>query len=192
MISISLLRGNEELQNIYQKITQKYSGITSYEADFVQENFWKELDTTKNSQGKIYFDTNNFLLKYSEPAGQILLIDDSGITLFDSVSKQAIITDRSNAELRPDKLIAEYWNNSIKEIKLQEEDFLILKFTTADGSEIYVGLDDYLVTDFRVVDKNGNSVLYVFSEVGVNKKLPPKIFDISLPDDTAIIDNRSE
>jgi len=191
-ISFSLVWADQELENIYQSIVEKYAKIKTYEADFEQENSWKELDKTKKSSGKVYFDNNNFLLKYSDPEGQILLIEDAGITLYDSASKQAIISDRSNAELRPDKLIAEYWNNSIKEIKLNDGNFLILMFTTADGSEIHVGLEDFLVADFRVVDKTGNSVLYVFKNEVINKKLPKNIFKIDLPEDANIIDQRSE
>ena len=191
LISFSFLWADKELDKIYENILKKYAKIKYYEADFVQENYWKELDTSKDSKGMVYFDKDNFLLKYSEPDGQLLLIEDSGITLYDSASNQAMISDRSNAELRPDKLIAEYWTNSIKEIKLNEDDFLILKFTTADGSEIHIGLDHYLITDLRVVDKNGNSVLYVFSNAKINKKLPKSIFKLTLPEDTSIIDNRS-
>jgi outer membrane lipoprotein-sorting protein len=192
LISISLLWADQELENIYDNVVKKYAKIKTYEADFLQENSWKELNKTKKSNGKVYFDTNNFLLKYSDPEGQILLIEDVGITLYDSASGQAIISDRSNAELRPDKLIAEYWNNSIKEIKLNEGNFLILKFTTADGSQIHVGLEEFLVTDFRVVDKAGNSVIYVFKDAIINKKLSKKIFKIDLPEDANIIDQRSE
>ena len=191
LISFSFLWADKELDKIHENILKKYAKIKYYEADFVQENYWKELETSKESKGKVYFDNDNFLLKYSEPEGQLLLIEDSGITLYDSASNQAMISDRVNAELRPDKLIGEYWNNSIKEIKLNEGDFLIIKFKTADGSEIYIGLDHYLITDLRVVDKNGNSVLYVFSNTKINKKLPKNIFKLTLPEGTSIIDNRS-
>lgn len=186
------LWADEELDEIYKNIQSRYAKIKTFEADFVQENEWKEVGKSQKSNGTVYFDKKKFLLKYDAPEGQLLLIAESGVTLYDSVSNQALISDSNNFELRPDKLIAEYWNNSIKEIKLKENDVLIVKLTTADGTEIYVGIKDYLISDLRVVDKNSNSVLYAFSNEKINKKFPKKIFELELPDDASIIDNRTE
>ena len=87
------LFADEQLEDIHKKISINYSNIKSYEATFQQENFWKELDIIKQSEGKMYYNTDHFLMKYSEPAGQLLLIKKDTVTMYDAASHQALISN---------------------------------------------------------------------------------------------------
>ncbi|MCK4311827.1 MAG: hypothetical protein KAW88_03725, partial [Candidatus Cloacimonetes bacterium] len=87
------LFANEKLEEIYENILIKYSSIKTYEANFLQENYWKELDTFKQSFGKIYYDSSHLLLDYEEPQGQKLLIANSDITIYEPSSNQALISN---------------------------------------------------------------------------------------------------
>jgi outer membrane lipoprotein-sorting protein len=61
---------------------------------------------------------------------------------------------------------------------------------TPDKQQIVVQAQDSLITEFSIIDIDENSVTYKFSNEKINKSLPKDIFEITLPEDTNIIDNR--
>lgn len=188
-LTISLF-ADEQLEKIYKDISITYSNIKSYEADFTQQNYWKELDVSKQSNGKIYYNTDCLLMKYSEPTGQLLLIKKDTVTMYDAASQQALILNDMQTELRPVKLISEYWDISRKELIESDSISFRIRLITPDSQHIEVNIKDSLITEFSIIDIDENSVIYKFSNEKINKSLPENIFKITLPEDTNIIDNR--
>lgn len=184
------LFADDQLETIHANILITYSNIKSYEADLIQQNYWKELDIVKRSEGKIYYNTDNFLMKYSEPAGQLLLIKRDTVTMYDAASHQALISNDMQTELRPVKLISEYWDISKKELIDSDSVSFRITLVTPDSQQIEVKIKDFLITEFTVIDIDNNSVTYNFSNEKINKNLPENIFEITLPEGTNIIDNR--
>ncbi|MCK5050412.1 MAG: outer membrane lipoprotein carrier protein LolA [Candidatus Cloacimonetes bacterium] len=188
----ALLIANEKaLETIYEQVLLTYSTIRTYETSFVQDNYWKEIDIYKNSEGKLYYDKENLLMDYSVPVGQKLLINNNSMMMYDPVSGQAIISDKIEIELRPDMLISHYWDVSKKEFIAQFNDTVKIKLLTPQEEKIIITISNNIVTEFNIVDKNKNFVIYKFSDIQINKTLPSKIFDLTLPEDTSIIDTRS-
>ena len=184
------LFADEQLEKIYENISIIYSNIKSYEADFTQYNYWKELDVGKQSNGKIYYNTDCFLMKYSEPTGQLLLIKQDTVTMYDAASQQALISNDIQTELRPVKLISEYWDISKKELIESDSINCKIRLITPDSQQIEVNIKNLLITEFSIIDIDKNSVTYKFSNEKINKSLPKDIFEITLPEGTNIIDNR--
>ena len=184
------LFADDQIESVYEDILIIYSNIKSYEADFQQENFWKELDIIKQSEGKMYYNSNHFLMKYSEPAGQLLLIKKDVVTMYDAASHQALISNDMQTELRPMKLISEYWDVSKKELIESDSINYKIKLVTSDSQQIEVNIKNFLITEFTINDVDENRVTYKFYNEKINKNLPENIFEITLPEDTNIIDNR--
>jgi len=182
----------EQLKSIYENILIKYAKVKYYEADFQQENYWKEMDIIKKSWGKVYFDVDNFIMKYDDPEGQILLIENDSVTMYDAASKQALISNNMETELRPDKLISDYWINSEKKLLLNQEKNIKFKLSTNSKDQFFVLLNDYLIVEILILDEDQNFVLYKFSSAKINEELPESIFDYSFPDDATILDNRQK
>ena len=176
--------------DIYLNLQTKYDSIKTFQSDFEQLNFWIELDVQKKSYGKIYYDETKLLLDYSEPAGQKMLIDSTTVTIYDSTSNQALISNKVETELRPIKFISLYWENSQKEIIEQNEDYWKIKISTQFEENILVEIKNYLITGFTFFDKEGNSVQYNFLNEKINEQLPENVFELILPKDVNIIDNR--
>ncbi|MEA2097020.1 MAG: outer-membrane lipoprotein carrier protein LolA [Candidatus Cloacimonadota bacterium] len=187
-----LLTANEKaLEKIYEQVLITYSTIATYETSFVQDNYWEEIDVYKNSEGKLYYDKENLLMDYSEPIGQKLLINKNNMTMYDPVSGQAIISDKIEIELRPDKLISHYWDMSEKELIDQFNSTIKIKLLTPEEEKIIITISNNIVTEFNIIDKNNNFVIYKFSDIEINRALPDKIFKLILPEGTNIIDTRS-
>ena len=188
----TLLMANEKaLETIYEQVLITYSTIDTYGTSFVQENYWEEIDIHKTSEGKLYYDNKNLLMNYSQPNGQKLLINENSVTMYDPVSGQAIISDKIEIELRPDKLISHYWDMSEKELIDQFDDTVKIKLLTPQEEKIIITISNNIITEFNIIDKNKNFVIYKFSDIKINKALPDKIFELILPENTNIIDTRS-
>ncbi len=186
-----LIAKEKALEIIYEEVLITYSTIHTYEANFVQENYWEEIDVYKTSEGKLYYNKENLLMNYSIPEGQKLLIKENSMTMYDPISEQAIISDEIELELRPDKLISHYWDISEKELIEQFNDTIKIKLLTPEEEKIVITITNSIVTEFNIMDKNSNFVIYEFSDIQINKALPDKIFELNLPEETNIIDTRS-
>jgi outer membrane lipoprotein-sorting protein len=181
---------NKQLEEIFDNILLTYSKIKFYEADFQQENFWIDLNVTKKSKGKLYFDVDHFLMQYDEPAGQLLLLEGKSITIYDPNMNQAMISNEIETELRPDKLISDYWQKSQKNLIFCEGNLIKIKLTTPSKDQFTILLKDYLVIEILILDPDQNFVLYKFSNSRINQELPENVFDLNLPEDATILDTR--
>jgi len=190
ILSQSLIAQPVILDDIYLNLQTKYDTIKTFQSDFEQTNFWQELDIQKKSYGKIFYDESRLLLNYSEPAGQKMLIDSTTVTIYDSTSKQALISNKVETELRPVKFISLYWENSQKELIEQNSDNFKIQITTEFKERILVEIRKTLISGFTFYDREGNSVQYIFNNEKINRQLQENIFELELPDDVNILDNR--
>ncbi len=188
--SFSLFAQNDILNKIHLDLIEKYDSIQTYEADFIQENFWKEINTAKTSYGKIYYDSSFLLLEYSEPEGQKLLIDSLSVTIYDSASNQVLISNKNDYELKPISIISDFWINSQKKMIKNSENEVQIKLITPENEQIFVRIKDNLIIEIQIVDNSANMVKYSFSAEKINKQLSQEIFELNLPEDVNIIDNR--
>ena len=135
----TLLVANEiALEKVYEEVLLTYSIIYSYEASFLQINYWDEIDVYKSSEGKLYYNKENLLMDYSQPMGQKLLVEENSMTMYDSVAEQAIISNKVEIEIRPDKLISHYWDISKKELLDQSDDTIKIKLQTPEEEKIVI------------------------------------------------------
>ena len=189
----TLLFANEvTLESIYEQILIKYSTIDTYETEFVQENYWNEIDVNKTSEGKLYYNKENLLMEYIQPDGQKLQIKENSITMYDPITEQAFISDKVDIELRPDKLISHYWDMSEKELIEEYEDTIKIQLLTPESETILITISNNMVVEFNIVDINKNFVIYKFSDILINKGLPENIFELNFPENTSVIDTRNK
>ncbi|MBT3756587.1 MAG: outer membrane lipoprotein carrier protein LolA [Candidatus Cloacimonetes bacterium] len=186
-----LIATDNTLENTYENILITYSTVYTYEAKFIQENYWAEINIDKISEGKLYYDKENLLMDYSQPDGQKLLINEEYMTMYDPIADQAMISDEFDIELRPDKLISHYWDISEKEIIDKFDDTIKIKLKTPQEENIIITISNKLVTEFNIVDENGNFIIYKFYNIKINEGLPENIFELTLPESTNIFDTRN-
>jgi len=192
LFPVLLVANDKTLESIYEQILITYSTIYAYEAEFMQENYWNEINVCKTSEGKLYYNKENLLMDYIQPKGQKLQIKENSITMYDPVTEQAFISDQVDIELRPDKLISHYWDVSEKELIGKYEDTEIIQLMTPESEIILITITNSLVMEFNIVDINENFVNYKFSNILINKGLAESIFELNFPENTSVIDTRSK
>jgi len=80
---------------------------------------------------------------------------------------------------------------SEKELIDQFDDTIKIKLLTPEEEKILITISNNIVTEFNIMDKNKNFVIYKFSDIIINEKLPPTIFVFVIPVEASILDTRS-
>jgi len=182
------LFATEKTDKIFDKLVNKYDSIKTFQADFVQTNYWKEIDETLVSRGKIYYNSKKLLLDYIKPKPQKMLLDTTSLIIWDIKENQAIITNNNTDISRPIDIIKKFWQNSKIIILEEKKNFIKLKLVS-DEQIIIVELKNYIIKKMKIINRNGNFVEYSFKNIKINKVIKNKLFDIKLPDDVNIIQN---
>ena len=180
-----------ELNEVFSQLKAKYADVETYQAEFSQQNYWAEVDVTKTSRGKIFYNKDNLLLSYQQPDGQKLLIDSTKVIMYDPQNQQALISDKIDTKLRPIEILKYYWQDAEKELVNTPNGYNIL-LKKAQKKNITATVKDGWLKKIRIEDNSGNWVEYSFFNEVYNKKISSQIFHLEFDDDVNIIDNRKE
>jgi len=175
---------------VKQNLIEHYSSIETYQADFEQSNYWQELELELNSFGKIFYNRSYLKLQYEDPEGQFLLLDSLYVTMYDPGSNQAIISSGSEIDIRPLSIISRYWDNSLIQSLELVNDTTYVSLKTINDEFIEFGVYDNRILELIYADLDKNRVKYRFRNEQINLKLPAGVFDVQLPEDVNLIDNR--
>ena len=178
----------ENADSLRLRIVAKYDAIDTFQADFIQQNIWKELDKSFTSKGKIYYDKNNLIMLYAEPDEQILLVTEDLMKFYSPQDAQLMISHNDQIYLEPVKILTQYWDNS--EITLTNEGENVVITLKYESGKIEAIVNNCLIQKISIEDLEQNTVSYEFHNQMINEKLPENVFDIQLSDDVNIIDTR--
>jgi outer membrane lipoprotein-sorting protein len=173
-----------------QNMIDTYSNIDTYKADFIQNNYWEEIDVSLDSAGKIFFDNHNLKLEYNDPEGQFLILDSLMVTMYEPTSNQAIISSSAEIDIRPISLISKYWQDSflISCDAFDDTTEIVMKTEFEETITFYV--KDNWIIQLTYIDLDSNRVTYKFSKAEIDNPLPEHIFEIILPEDVNLLDTR--
>ena len=173
-----------------EKIMAYYETIDNYRAEFQQTNFWLELDKSFTSSGVIYLKKEKILLKYNEPEGQLLLVDEYKLLMYDPMRKQAVYSDPQGFDINPRSLLEAHRSQS--EIILEAGDKTVIEAILDNGETYNFIVNGLLIERIVYTGINGDYVQYDLIKPEINSVIKDEIFEINLPRDITIIDNRSD
>lgn len=179
-----------ELNHIFENIISTYDSVVTFQAHFTQENYWPEMEISQNSDGIIYYDSANLMMKYATPEGQVMLIDSNNVTIYDAASQQALISPKQDIRLRPIEIIKHYWDISEISILDETEEGFTLKLIVNNGEILIIEIINSLISQLSILDPDKNRVTYRFQKMRINEDIPVQIFEFKIPEDARIIDNR--
>ncbi len=180
---------------ILAKLESTYKGISSWQANVSQTNFFSQINTTSTFDGMIYFTPGRLLIRYDKPRLQRMQIEDGMVSIYDSQSNTLFRTPMlpEFGKMNPVEILQHYWKLSqVKLLKTEKgihhvslvpaKDQLIKSLSaqirSSDGYVLQLGYQDF----------NGNQVSYKFSNFKRNAAIPASIWKFSYPKDTQIIE----
>ncbi|MCF7919887.1 MAG: outer membrane lipoprotein carrier protein LolA [Candidatus Cloacimonetes bacterium] len=179
-----------DMEQLYEDIMAYYQGITTFQAELLQENYWQEINISKTSRGMIYYNRDSLHIAYLKPDEQQLFVLQNDILIYEPATAQAIWMDKGDFKIKPEEILSFYWESSEIEIISQSGNETILLLTNPAES-IEIVLDKLFIRSVQITDGEGNIVKYSFQAEHINLQLPSGIFTLQLPPKTNVIDNRN-
>jgi outer membrane lipoprotein-sorting protein len=175
---------------LYQRLEQYYNQVEQYQAKVSQENYWPQLDLTRQSSGMLYYDANRLILRYDDPDGQLLRIDSTGVLIYDPASMQVMRTDAMDIQLKPMALLQTYWQDADICILEETATTTTLQLKNPDNTTITCQMQDDHIVQLSFTDDKGNRVRYRFSGEVLNQPIPDAVFAFEITPQMNVIDNR--
>ncbi|MDI3503293.1 MAG: hypothetical protein PWP64_229 [Candidatus Cloacimonadota bacterium] len=179
---------------LYQRLSSRYSKLTSFQANLEQHNFYYGLNKEISYQGKIYFQAGKLLMSFSEPNVQRLYIDKGKAELYDGAShilyKSDILPEYSR--MNPLEILQLYWDQAKVQILENSNGHSRVKLSLQKDpmlKEIEALIDDNtgLVKELSYIDNSDNVVSYYFTKILIDTKIPEDVWLYNYPEDTQII-----
>lgn len=184
--------------------SRAYASVSALRADFVQTLRNPLLGTERTSRGTLYQrQPDRFLLRFTEPAGDIILADGQYFWVYyPSVDQQQVIRSpasepgRSGIDLR-----SQFIGDPLERFRVQDlgpatvrgrsTRVLLLRPREAAGYrslKVWIDDGDHLVRTFEIDGEQGVVRHFELTNVALNPSLPDSLFQFTPPPDARIVD----
>lgn len=191
----------EDAQSIIKKIQNKYKKTESFTFDFDYQFKWKLTGQQQSLQGKLYFKKENNI-RY-ELGQQLNITNGEVVWQYSDLNNQVIIDKlkkNSKSLFMPKYFLFDYLEKFIAEVikveMIQGRQIYVLKLDPRDKDDfvqsmkIWVPADTWITEKIEYTDLEGNSILYTFIHVEVDRALDPKLFNFQVEQGMEVIDLR--
>ncbi len=187
LLTMSFLMA-EDVNEILDKVGNRYNSVKTFRSDFTQENYWEEIDIEKTSGGVMTYNDDKLLLNYSDPEGEILFVTSDSIFIY-IPSAQQYIEKEIDTELetfRPYSVVQHYSGNSSKELKEANDNQYTIELKPVNDSIVLItakiNKKSYLIDEITYKDTENNFVTYKFENIKTNIKISDKDFHFNKPE----------
>ncbi len=186
----------DRIDDAFAYTLQVYNKLTSWQAVIKQTNYFKETKATLTSSGKIYYQKEMLAIRYDKPNEQHLFLNKGKLTVFDKQNNLVVKTKLATAvqSLNPVDILQEFWGKSSKSLVSEKDSLVTIKLTPSENKNIVqiqaaLDLRTGYVTSLRYQDEQGNKVGISFSDIKINRKIPPSVWKPVIPKDATVIEN---
>jgi outer membrane lipoprotein carrier protein len=189
-------RTNPDAAAILSRAEKAYASVRSLQADFIQDLTVPLLDQTQRSRGTMYHRRpDRFLMKFSEPAGDVVVADGQSLWLYypSTDAKQVIRTTLSEGGHEVD-LQREFLSNPTARFNATLDgtesvggrSAHLLTLTPKQSSpytkvRLWVDQQDALVRRFEITEQNGTVRRLELHSLQSNVTLPNRLFSFAPP-----------
>lgn len=181
-------------QELYKKLSTTHAGISSYQANVTQSNYYPQLKKTITYTGTMYFSSGKMLMHFTKPGVQRLLIENGQVQLYDAMSNTLYKGEimPQYGRMNPLEILQLYWDRSTVSVTSQKGDIVNVslkpvKDTMLKSLSASVNYKSGLVQSLSYQDSGGNSVSYSFSGIKLNGGIPASVWKYSIPKDVQVI-----
>jgi outer membrane lipoprotein-sorting protein len=181
--------------DLYKKLQGAYKGLSSYQANVSQSNYYPQLKKTITYTGKLYFTPGKMLMHFEKPNLQRLHIEAGQVTLYDALSN-TIFTSAIQPQygrMNPLEILQLYWDRSSVKLGKQKGDLVDVTLTPAKDAMLSslsatINSKNGQVQKLSYKDAGGNTVSYSFSGIKLNGGISASVWKFSYPKTPNYID----
>ncbi len=178
----------EDVNNVLDKVENKYNSVKTFRSDFTQENYWEEIDIEKTSAGVMTYNDEKLLLNYSDPEGELLFVKSDSVFIYIPSAQQYIekAIDTELETFRPYSVVQHYSGKSSRELTETTDTHYIIELKPEDDSIVLItakiNKKTYLIDEITYKDTENNFVTYKFENIKTNIKISDKDFQFNKPE----------
>ncbi|MGB3862965.1 MAG: outer membrane lipoprotein carrier protein LolA [Candidatus Aminicenantaceae bacterium] len=192
-------------QEVALRIENTLRSYQSLQADFEQLYYSATVSTPLHEKGKLYFKKPNLMRwEYQDPEEKVFLIKDDFFWDYNKEEKQLIKYDLSRGEQNTEVLfllsgqvaLLDNYSVELNPFPTENANTIQLKLTPKDeeGVDTFLLLEidekTWFIQKLISFDWAGNKTEFRFSRIKTNINLPNKIFELRVPSDVEIIENK--
>jgi outer membrane lipoprotein carrier protein len=192
-------------QEVALRIENTLRSYQSLQANFEQLYYSATVSTPLHEKGKLYFKKPNLMKwEYQDPEEKVFLIKDDFFWDYNKEEKQLIKYDLSRGEQNTEVLfllsgqvaLLDNYSVELNPFPTENANTIQLKRTPKDeeGADTFLLLEidekTWFIQKLISFDWAGNKTEFRFSRIKTNVNLPNKTFELRLPSDVEIIENK--
>jgi outer membrane lipoprotein-sorting protein len=186
-----------DAEGVLPRIDSRLDRLRSYSARFVQVNRYSAAAFADTFSGQVYARMpNDFLLLYTDPAGQFIRSDGFTLSMYVPENGQLVqgTIARSADEMNFFRLLQDYIHHSDAVVTVDAADprlrnvvLLPRDHSSLREVRVQVKLGDDLPLRVETVDDNGNHATYELRDAKIDRPLSDAVFSPPLPADVEIV-----
>ena len=192
--------GAQSAESVFERLKEKYDAIESLRAEFSQTMTSSYMDDEATSNGVLVIQGDRYRV---ETDGQTLVTDGKVTWVYMRSQNQVLINDHVSDEqtFSINEFLFEYDENfnasDVETATLNGQRHFVLTLTPKKDDAFFTEATlsmrerDDLITQLRVVDVNGTTMLFNLENIQLNPTLQDNIFSFTPPQGTEVVDLRS-
>lgn len=193
---LSWVAQTEDDANPFQAaLTKKLLAIETFQAKFSQLAITQSGETEVSQSGRILFDrSGKFLWAVSQPFEQYVLVTDDTMRVYDPDLEQLTISAfESESQASFASLILTASTEILDDFYIEFEDnqyTLLPKNQGQDFVRLKIIFDDDTLSVIEILDHFNTVNQFKFTNVETNTPIDSEEFELDIPEDTEIVDQR--
>ena len=202
LFCMTFVYGQDE-SDIIEELQDVYEDIEYFSAEFIQKDMFKITGSENVTQGKIFIKNGT---EYRLETEEHIVVTDGKSVWSYSPNTNKVIIDKikeGDASLLPRDMLfrypKNYFSDLIKEEKIGDDNFYVLKMTPKEdvhgyvkSMKIWVNSESYLIHRIEYDDLNDNTSSFEINKMDTKTKLSEKLFKFNAPEQSEIIDMRQK
>jgi chaperone LolA len=192
-------------QEVALRVEDTLRSYQSFQANFEQLYYSATVSTPLHEKGKLYFKKPNLMRwEYQDPEEKVFLIKDDFFWDYNKEEKQLIKYDLSLEEQNSEVLLllsgqvalADSYYVELNPFPTENSNSTQIKLTPKDedSADTFLLLEidkkTWFIQKLISFDWTGNKTEFRFSKIKTNISLPNRIFELRVPSDVEIIENK--
>jgi len=200
LVTIGSARADMEPKRILKEVEKKLTEAVTFQADFLQEFYWKMTEETQLLKGTIYLKSDDHF--YIETEDQIIVSDGRTLWMFNKMANRVLIDNLINSDetILPRQIFmkhTEEYNSTLKGEETVEDVpcyYLQLTALTEDTFvpvvNVWIQKNEWVPVKIEQIDINENRTIYIMKNIVTGQPVDEKMFTFSVSEGMEIIDMR--
>jgi outer membrane lipoprotein-sorting protein len=192
-------------QEVALRVENALRSYRSFQANFEQFYYSATISTPLHEKGKLYFKKPNLMKwEYQDPEEKVFLIKDDLFWDYNKEEKQLIKYDLSQGEQNTEVIsllsgkvsLLDNYSVELNPFPTENANTIQIKLTPKDeefaDTFLLLEIDEktWFIQTLISFDWTGNRTEFRFSKIKTNVTLPNKTFELRVPPDVEIIENK--